>query len=187
MNKFDPKNGEAQVIVGVADAALHMYHAAIESLPFPEDKKFQKRAEVVLTGLRKLRASLTEAATYSRSTSTVIATLSEVRRIYDELIARAAAAPNATLGQQLYAVRVRANLSAVEAALGVGLRPELPDELEEGATPTADEANKVQDLIEALGGIPRIEDLTPPAAPSDADLNGAETETNGVALDPAAN
>jgi hypothetical protein len=35
---------------------MHMYRAAIDSLPFPEDKKFQKRAEIVLTGMRKLRA-----------------------------------------------------------------------------------------------------------------------------------
>ena len=66
MGEFDQHEGEAQTIVNLAEAAMHMYRAAIDSLPFPEDKKFQKRAEVVLTGLRKLRAALTEAASHSR-------------------------------------------------------------------------------------------------------------------------
>ena len=54
MGEFDQHEGEAQTIVNLAEAAMHMYRAAIDSLPFPEDKKFQKRAEVVLTGMRKL-------------------------------------------------------------------------------------------------------------------------------------
>lgn len=150
MGEFDPKDGEAQVIVSLAEAAMHMYRAAIESLPFPEDKKFHKRAEVVLSGLRKLRAALTEAAAQSRSTSAVTAALSDVRHRYDTLMARAAAAPGATLGQQLYTARVRAKLSAQEAANGVGLRPELPDELEAGATPSEQEAAKIEQLLAAL-------------------------------------
>lgn len=150
MGEFDQNQGEAQVIVNLAEAAMHMYRAAIDSLPFPEDKKFQKRAEVVLTGMRKLRAALTDAASHSRSTPIVIMALADVRRRYDDLMERAAAAPGATLGQQLYTARIHAKLSAHEAAKGVGLRPELPDELEAGATPTDQEAAQVQQLIAAL-------------------------------------
>ena len=58
--------------------------------------------------------------------------LSDVRRRYDDLMERAADAPGATLGQQLYHARIHAKLTAQEAANGVGLRPELPDELEAG-------------------------------------------------------
>src|SRR5258708_24573560 len=36
--------------------------AAIDALPFPEDKKFHKRADIVLSGMRKLRAGLAEGA-----------------------------------------------------------------------------------------------------------------------------
>ena len=132
MGEFDQHEGEAQTIVNLAEAAMHMYRAAIDSLPFPEDKKFQKRAEVVLTGMRKLRAALTEAASHSRPTPTVMMALSDVRRRYDDLMERAADAPGSTLGQQLYNARIHAKLSAHEAANGFGLRPELPDELEEG-------------------------------------------------------
>ena len=133
MGEFDQHEGEAQTIVNLAEAAMHMYRAAIDSLPFPEDKKFQKRAEVVLTGMRKLRAALTEAASHSRPTPTVMMALSDVRRRYDDLMERAADAPGSTLGQQLYNARIHAKLSAHEAAHGFGLRRELPDELEEGA------------------------------------------------------
>jgi hypothetical protein len=165
MGNFDSNDGEAQVIVNLAEAAMYMYRAAIDSLPFPEDKKFQKRADVVLTGMRKLRAALTEAASQSRSTPAVIVALSDVRRRYDDLIARAAAAPGSTLGQQLYTARLGAKLSAQEAANGVGLRADLPDELEAGGTPTTEEAAKVQGLIAALRAATGSEDLEQPAEP----------------------
>ena len=156
-----PQEGESSVIVSLSEAAMHMYTAAIDALPFPEDKKFHKRADVVLSGLRKLRDGLAEAASRSRSTSTVILELSDVRRRYDDLIARAAAAPGSSLGQQLYAVRIGARLSAQEVANGAGLRVDLIDDLEAGEIPTEEEAAKVRSLIEALGGVPGTEPFQP--------------------------
>ena len=76
--------------------------------------------------------------------------LSDVRRRYDDLMERVADAPGSTLGQQLYNARIHAKLSAHEAANGFGLRRELPDELEEGATPTAQETPLVEQLIAAI-------------------------------------
>lgn len=174
MGEFDPHEGEAQTIVNLAEAAMHMYKAAIDSLPFPEDKKFQKRAEVVLTGMRKLRAALTEAASHSRPTPTVMMALSDVRRRYDDLMERAADAPGATLGQQLYNARVHAKLSAQEAANGVGLRPELPDELEAGATPTDQETSLVQQLIAAIRAVAGLDEgeVEPPLPPVEEHVNG---------------
>jgi hypothetical protein len=151
MAEFDPNVGEAPVIVSLSDAAMHMYSAAIDALPFPEDKKFHKRADVVLSGLRKLRAALTEAAGQSRSTPAVFVALSHVRRRYDDLMTLAASAPGSSLGQQLYVARIRAKLSAQEVANGAGLRADLLDELEAGETPTDDEAAKAKELIAALG------------------------------------
>ena len=100
--------------------------------------------------MRKLRAALTEAASHSRPTPTVMMALSDVRRRYDDLMERVADAPGSTLGQQLYNARIHAKLSAHEAANGFGLRRELPDELEEGATPTAQETPLVEQLIAAI-------------------------------------
>jgi hypothetical protein len=174
MGEFDRHEGEAQTIVNLAEAAMHMYKAAIDSLPFPEDKKFQKRAEVVLTGMRKLRAALTEAASHSRPTPTVMMALSDVRRRYDDLMGRAADAPGATLGQQLYNARVHAKLSAQEAANGVGLRPELPDELEAGATPTDQETSLVQQLIAAIRAVAGLDEgeVEPQLPPVEEHVNG---------------
>jgi hypothetical protein len=175
MAEFDPHEGEAQTIVNLAEAAMHMYRAAIDSLPFPEDKKFQKRAEVVLTGMRKLRAALTEAASHSRPSPTVMMALSDVRRRYDDLMERAADAPGATLGQQLYNARIHAKLTAREAAHGVGLPPDLPDELEAGGTPTDKQTPLVQQLIAAIRTVAGLEDdvdYSPP--PVEEHVNGRD-------------
>jgi hypothetical protein len=174
MGEFDQHEGEAQTIVNLAEAAMHMYKAAIDSLPFPEDKKFQKRAEVVLTGMRKLRAALTEAASHSRPTPTVMMALSDVRRRYDDLMERAADAPGSTVGQQLYNARIHAKLSAHEAAHGFGLRRELPDELEGGATPTAQETPLVEQLIAAIRLVAGLDEgkFEPEPPPVEEHVNG---------------
>ncbi|OBI41002.1 forkhead-associated protein [Mycobacterium sp. E796] len=160
MPKDNPDEGEATVIVGMAEAAMHMYSSTIAALPDNDDDDFRPRVEVVLSGLRKLRKSLTDAAARGRLTPRVIVALSEVRRCYDDLMERAAAAPGATLGQQLYVARRRALLSAKEAANGAGLRADLLDDLEAGEVPTEDETVKVKGLIEALsGGSPLINEV----------------------------
>ncbi len=138
---------------------MHMYSAAIDALPFAEDKKFHKRADVVLEGMRKLRAALTDAASSNRPSPAVVVELSNVRRRYDSLMEHAAAAPGSSLGQQLYVTRVHAKLSAEEVANGAGLATDLPDELEAGATPNDEDAAKVRDTIAALGGVPGTEHL----------------------------
>jgi hypothetical protein len=160
MPKDNPDEGEATIIVGMAEAAMHMYSSTIAALPDDDDDDFRPRVEVVLSGLRKLQKTLTDAAARGRLTPRVIVALSEVRGCYDDLMARAAAAPGSTLGQQLYVARRRARLSAKEAANGVGLRADLFDDLEAGEIPTEDEAVKIKGLIEAIsGGSPAINDV----------------------------
>lgn len=102
------------------------------ALPSPDDETFHKRADLVLTGMRKLRTALPEAARRRRSSPMVIVALSDVRQSYDDLMGRAAGAAGSSLGQQLYAARIHAKLSAQEAANGAGLRAELLDDLEAG-------------------------------------------------------
>jgi hypothetical protein len=149
--------GDSSIIVSLSEAAMHMYTAAIDALPFVEDKKFHKRADVVLSGMRKLRAALTEAASTSRPSPGVIVALSNVRRRYDALMAHAATAPGSGLGQQLYVTRIEAKLSAHEVANGAGLNAELLDAFEAGATPNDEEAARIKDAIAALGGVPGTE------------------------------
>ncbi len=154
MAELSPAEGEAPVIVSLADAAMHMYTSAIDSLPHPEDPAFHQQADVILSGLRKLQTALTEAARKSRTTPSVIVALSEVRGRYNDLMTVSAAGPGATLGQQLYVARKRANLTAKETANGAGLRKDLLDALEAGEIPTSEEAEKIKDLIAALGNSP---------------------------------
>jgi hypothetical protein len=148
----EPDEGEAPVIVGMADAAMHMYKSAIDSLSDPAEPEFSERVGVVLDGLRKLQGSLTQAARRSRTTPAVIVALSGVRTCYDDLMARAAAAPGGTLGQRLYTARIRAKLSAKETANGAGLRTDLIEAVEVEEPATDDEASRIKDLIAALGG-----------------------------------
>ena len=131
---------------------MHMYEVAIDALPDPGDQDFPHRAGVILAGLRKLQASLSEAASRTRVTPSVVVALSGVRRRYDELMERAANGPNATLGQRLYIARERSKLSTKEAANGVGLRKDLIEAVEAEEPTTDDEAAKIKDLIAALGG-----------------------------------
>jgi hypothetical protein len=39
----EPNDGEAPVIVGLSDAAMHMYAAATDALPDPSDPEFPDR------------------------------------------------------------------------------------------------------------------------------------------------
>ena len=150
---------DSSIIVSLSEAAMHMYSAAIDALPFAEDKKFHKRADVVLEGMRNLRTALSDAASSNRPSPAVIVELSNVRRRYDSLMEHAAAAPGSSLGQQLYVTRVHAKLSAEEVANGAGLPTHRPDELEAGGTPNDDEAAKIRGTIDALGGVPGTEHL----------------------------
>src|ERR1044072_6735570 len=126
---------DSSIIVRLPEAAMHMSSAAIDALPFAEDKKFHKRADVVLEGMRKLCTALGDAASTSRPSTAVIVELSNVRRRSAALIEHPAAAPGSSLGQQLYVTRVPAKLSAEEVANGAGLPTHLPDQLEAGGTP----------------------------------------------------
>lgn len=115
---------------------------------------------IVSLSERKLRAALGDAASSNRPSTAVIVELSNVRRRYDSLMEHAAAAaPGASLGQQLYVTRIHAKLSAEEVANGAGLPTHLPDELEAGGTPSDDDAAKITSTIAALGGVPGTDHL----------------------------
>ena len=127
---------DSSIIVSLSEAAMHMYSAAIDALPFAEDKKFHKRADVVLEGMRKLRTALADAASSNRPSPAVIVELSNVRRRYDSLMEHAAAAPGSSLGQQLYVTRVHARLSAEEVANGRDSAPTFPTSSRRAQRPT---------------------------------------------------
>jgi transcriptional regulator with XRE-family HTH domain len=143
-------DGAASVIVGAVDVAMKTFSAAIESLPPGDDPQFAARATVILADLRKLEAVVARAAQRSRGTPDVVLALRTVRRRYEDLMFRAAAAPGATLGQRLYTARRRANLSVGETANAAGVPEELVSAVEAGEPATDADTAALNDLIVSL-------------------------------------
>ena len=150
----EPERGtdEAPLIVGAVDVAIKTFATAIDALPDPSSPEFAQRAAVVLADLRQLEAVVARAARQSRGLPAVVMALSAVRNRYQDLMFRAAAAPDATLGQRLFAARRRANLSAAETGNAVGLSAQLIEAAEAGQPVTADDAAAITALLTQLGG-----------------------------------
>lgn len=152
MAQSAPHEGDSAIIVSLSEAAMHMSTAAIDALPFVEDKKFHNRVDGGRSGMP----------------------MSGGR--YDALMAHAATAPGSGLGHQLYVTRINAKLSAHEVANGAGLSAELLDAFEAGASPNDEEAARIKDVIGALGGVPGIEPYEhhepKPEEHEDAHVNG---------------
>lgn len=138
------------LIIGAVDVAMKTFSAAVDGLPSPDAPDFTERIGVVLADLRELEDVVARAARQSRGTPAVIRALSAVRKRYDALMFRAAAAPTATLGQRLYVARKRADLSRAETAHAAGLPPELIDAVEAEVPITDEDATRVAALISEI-------------------------------------
>jgi hypothetical protein len=130
--------------------AVNTFGTALEALPPVEDPDFTQRATKILADLRQLEAVAARAARISKVSPALIKALSAVRTRYDELMLRAARAPQATVGQRLYAARRGANLSILETAQAAGVSEEdiVGAEAEE---PVSDAAvREIESLIDQL-------------------------------------
>ncbi|HJT92626.1 MAG TPA: transcriptional regulator [Mycobacterium sp.] len=107
---------EVPLIAQAVVTAVNTFGSAIDSLPPMDDSEFTPRVTAILSDLRQLEAVAATATRISRVTPALIKALSTVRSRYDELMMRAARAPEATLGQRLYAARRGANLTIAETA-----------------------------------------------------------------------
>ena len=148
----EPDTDQAPLIIGAVDVAMKTFAAAIDALPEPSDPAFAERAAVILADLRQLEGVVARAARQSRGMPTIVVALSTVRNRYEELMFRAAAAPNATLGQRLFAARRRANLSTAETGSAVGLSAQLIEAVEAGQPVTDEDAGAIGALLTQLGG-----------------------------------
>ena len=113
-----------EILSGAVALAAGTVWAAADKLPADDAPSFPGRAQAVLADMRQLEALTARAVRSSRGAPEVIALLRETRHRYDALMARAAAAPGATLGQRLYAARTAAALSGAEAAAILDIAPE---------------------------------------------------------------
>jgi transcriptional regulator with XRE-family HTH domain len=111
----------APLMAEAVELAMHTIIAAVSELPEPADPAFTPKVTRLLADLRKLENVAATAARNAKGTPSVVLALSSVRRTYNDVRARAARSPNATLGQRLYGARRGAELSIEEAAAAAGL------------------------------------------------------------------
>jgi hypothetical protein len=109
------------LLTGAAEVALTTIKSAITTLPDLSDPTFTDRASTLLADLCRLETVAASAAQSTKGAPDITLTLGAVRRCYRELMLRAARAPGATLGQQLYAARQRHELNAEETANAAGV------------------------------------------------------------------
>jgi transcriptional regulator with XRE-family HTH domain len=130
--------------------AVNTFATAVEALPPVDDPEFTPRATKILADLRQLEAVAARAARISKVSPALIKALSAVRTRYDELMLRAARAPQATVGQRLYAARRGANLTILETAQAAGVSEEdvIAAEAEQPVSTTA--VQEIESLIEQL-------------------------------------
>ena len=141
---------EVPLIAQAVVTAVHTLAAAADQLPPVDDPAFVPRATAILADLRQLEAVAARAARISKVTPALIKALSSVRRRLDELTTLAATAPDATLGQRLYAARRRANLTVDETAQAAGVSDDDITRAEAEEAVSAAAAEAIETLIGEL-------------------------------------
>lgn len=136
----------AQAVV----TAVSTFGTAVEALPPVDDPEFTTRATKILADLRQLEAVAARAARISKVSPALIKALSAVRTRYDELMLRAARAPQATVGQRLYAARRGANLTILETAQAAGVSEDDVIAAEAEQPVSAAAVREIESLIEQL-------------------------------------
>ena len=141
----------AAVVTDAVSVAAAKVFADADQLPDERDATFGSRVRAVLADLRTLESITARAVRSSQGSPGVIRSLRAIRQRYDELTARAAAAPGATLGQRLYTARHAASLTVAEAAGAMGVAPEVVVDAEAERTVTDEDRQRIEALIAALG------------------------------------
>jgi len=136
----------AQAVV----TAVNTFGTAVEALPPVDDPDFTSHVTKILADLRQLEAVAARAARISKVSPALIKALSAVRTRYDELMLRAAGAPQATVGQRLYAARRGANLTILETAQAAGVSEEDVIAAEAEQPVSAEAVGEIESLIEQL-------------------------------------
>lgn len=142
--------GQASLIVDAAEVAMKTFAAAVDALPEPESPDFSERISVILADLRELEDVVARAARRTQGMPGLALSLSAVRRRYDDLMSRAAAAPGATLGQRLYTARRGAELSMPEIASAAGVSPEVIAAVESEQPVADDDTARIRAVVDQL-------------------------------------
>jgi transcriptional regulator with XRE-family HTH domain len=150
----NPSSGSdaASVVTGAVSVAVTQMLGAIDKLPDDADATFGEQVRAVLADLRSLESIAARAVRSSQGSPEVIKSLRLIRQRYGELMARAAAAPGATLGQRLYTARSAAALTVAEAAGAMQLAPDVVAAAEAEQPVAEHDRHRIEALIADLGG-----------------------------------
>jgi transcriptional regulator with XRE-family HTH domain len=140
---------EVSLIAQAIVTAVGAFGSSVTSLPPDDDPAFIPRVTVILADLRQLEAVASRAARI-RVTPALIKALSTVRRLYDDLMMRAAGAPHATLGHRLYAARRGANLTIPETAQAAGVSEQAIRQAEADEPVSQAEADAIDALVSQI-------------------------------------
>ncbi|MBX7447919.1 helix-turn-helix domain-containing protein [Mycolicibacterium sp. 3033] len=141
---------EVSLLAQAVVAAVGGFGSTVASLPPVEDPGFTPRVTAILSDLRQLEAVAARAARIGRVTPALIKALGTVRRLYDDVMLRAATAPQATLGQRLYAARREANLTVDETAQAAGVDGAAIQQAESELPVPAADAEAIEALVAQL-------------------------------------
>lgn len=141
---------EAPFMVQAVQLALDTMRHQVDLLPDPSDPDFTQRVGTVLADLRKLESVAANAARTTKGAPEVVLVLSAVRRQYRDVMLRAARSPRATLGQQVFAARQRAELSVDEAANAAGVSVDVLTAVEADGPVSGEAVAAVRGLLSSL-------------------------------------
>jgi pSer/pThr/pTyr-binding forkhead associated (FHA) protein len=141
---------QAPMMSQVIEVALSNIASTIESLPALSDPDFTARVNRVLADLRTLELSAAGAARAATGDTSMAKIVGGIRKTYRELMLRAARAPGATVGQQIFAARHRSELSIDEFANAAGVPVEVIKAAESEAALTPSTAAALTAALSAL-------------------------------------
>lgn len=141
---------EVPLLVQAVVAAVDGCNLAIVALPAVDAPEFPARLTPILADLRRLEAVAVRALGIGRVTPALTKALSSIRRYYDQLMMLGSTAPDAPLGQRLYAARRRANLSIPETAQAGVVGEDVIRRVEAGEPVSESDAELIGALISQI-------------------------------------
>ena len=147
-----PGSDAVAVVTGAVGVAVAQVLGAIDKLPGEDDATFGEQVRAVLADLRSLESITARAVRCSQGSAEVIKSLRLIRHRYGELMARAAVAPGATVGQRLYTARSAAALTVAEAAGAMQVAPDVVVAAEAEQPVGEDDRRRIEAFIADLGG-----------------------------------
>lgn len=148
----EDRDASTELLSGAVTMAAGPVLSAIDKLPGNDDPAFPERARAALADMRQLEALTARAVRSSQGSPEMLKLLREFRHRYDDLMARAAAAPGATMGQRLYAARNASALSVAEAAGAADVAPEVVRAAEAEQEVSDVDRQRIETLIANLTG-----------------------------------